>query len=286
MTAQTGVSEPNTSWMPLASQTSASGRTEAVGVDVVDVGGRDVGLFEGGADGAGEALAGAAAIEGGAEADDLAVDRRAAFLGVFEVLDDQDAGAFAEDDAVAVACRTAGTPSSGASLRFERWSNRHWRTMLSGLILLSVPPTRKKSAWSRRRMRTASPRASRRGDVAFGDRVVRPLGVVQDRDVAGEHVGQVLEHPQAAWMAGMPCSPHVGDRRSPAGSCALTSGGRGEFVQLRGDQAGAELDAEAGRVELRLVDLAVDRGRAGRRRRRAGWCGPSREGSCVPSCRG
>ena len=34
------------------------------------------------------------------------------------------------------------------------------------------------------------------GHVALGDAVVRPLGVVQDRDVAGQHVRQVLEHPQ------------------------------------------------------------------------------------------
>ncbi len=34
------------------------------------------------------------------------------------------------------------------------------------------------------------------GDFAFRDRVVRSLGVVQDRDVAGMHVGQIFEHPE------------------------------------------------------------------------------------------
>ena len=34
------------------------------------------------------------------------------------------------------------------------------------------------------------------GDVVFGNAVVGPLGVVQDRHMAGEHVGQVLEHPE------------------------------------------------------------------------------------------
>ena len=40
--------------------------------------------------------------------------------------------------------------------------------------------------------------------------------------------------------------------------------GVAQLVQLAGDQAGAELDAEAGRVELALVDAAVVQGQLGR----------------------
>ena len=37
--------------------------------------------------------------------------------------------------------------------------------------------------------------------VPLGDRVVRPAGVVADADVAGRHVGQILQHPQRIHLA-------------------------------------------------------------------------------------
>ena len=163
---------------------------------------------------------------------------------------------------------------SGASLRRDSGSKRHCRTMLSGLILLSAPPTRKKSAWSRPMMRNASPRASRPATSLSVMRVVRPLGVVQDRDVAGQHVGQVLEHPQRR-DDGRPCSPHFSRSTRARLAVGAELGGVGQFVQLGGDQAGAELDAEARRVELLPCRPCRRRAPAGRRRRPAGWCGPS-----------
>ena len=44
-------------------------------------------------------------------ADDLGVDPGAALVGVLQLFQDHDAGAFAHDEAVARPCRTAGTPS-------------------------------------------------------------------------------------------------------------------------------------------------------------------------------
>ena len=112
--------------------------------------------------------------------------------------------AFAEHDAVAVAVERPARPSPGRRCAATAGSNRHCRTRLSGLILLSAPPTRKKSASSRRRMRYASPSASRLGHVALGDGVVRPLGVVQDRDVAGRACSAGTS---ASTAAGWPARP-------------------------------------------------------------------------------
>ena len=100
------------------------------------------------------------------------------------------------------------------------------------------------------------------GHVAFGDGVVGALGVVQDGDVAGKHVGQILEHPQRldgrnALLAPLFQIDHAG--LAVGAEC----GGVGQLQQFAGDQAGAELDAEARRVEFVLVHLAVVEGAAG-----------------------
>ena len=112
------------------------------------------------------------------------------------------------------------------------------------------------------------------GDVAFGDAVVGSAGIVQDRDVAGEHVGQVLEHPQRLNGGQALLAPLF-----EIDAAGLTVGADarrlGQVDQLGGDQAGAELDAEARRFELALVHPAVVEGAAGRRRRRVESCAPS-----------
>ena len=82
--------------------------------------------------------------------------------------------------------------------------------------------------------------------------------------MAGEHVGQVLEHPQRLNGARCPSSPQLLEiDAARAGSWQLIWAASARSVQLGGDQAGAELDAEAGRVELGLVDLAVVEGELG-----------------------
>ena len=79
----------------------------AVRVDVVDVVRRKSGVFEGGAhttDGAAAFrvdVGDAVGVGRRAVPDDFAVNFRAAFFGVFEFFEDEDAGAFAEDKAVA-----------------------------------------------------------------------------------------------------------------------------------------------------------------------------------------
>ena len=169
---------------------------------------------------------------------------------------------------------------SGASLRCDSGSNRHCRTRLSGLILLSAPPTRKKSAWSRRRMRYASPSASRLATSLSVMLLFGPLGVVQDRDVAGQHVGQILEHPQRLDGRQALLAPllQVDRARLAVGADA---GGVGQLGQLAGDQAGAELDAEARRVELALVHLAVVQGQLGGGDGQLDGAGHHLAGSCA-----
>lgn len=86
----------------------AQGCTGSVGIDVVDIGGIEPGVFEGEVDG----LAGAAAIgagggdvegiPGGAVADEFGVDLGSTFLGVFVFFEDEHAGAFCQDEAVTV----------------------------------------------------------------------------------------------------------------------------------------------------------------------------------------
>ncbi len=87
------------------------------------------------------------------------------------------------------------------------------------------------------------------GDVALGDGVVRSLGVVQDRDVAGQHVRQIFQHPQRLNDRNARGTPLL--QVDLAGLAVDTgTGGVGQFGQFGGDQAGPEFDAEASRVEF------------------------------------
>src|SRR5690606_2628264 len=83
------------------------GGAGAVGVDVVHLVGGDAGGAEGAGHGHAEAFAfgvghgDVVGVGGGGVAGDLAVDARAAFLGVFKGFEHEHAGAFAHDEAVA-----------------------------------------------------------------------------------------------------------------------------------------------------------------------------------------
>ena len=99
---------PKTFSMALDSSASPSGVRGGVGVDVVDLVGRDAGDLEGGVHGAEAAFAfgGHAGhvegVGGHAVADDFGEDLCAAGFGELELFEDEDAGAFADDEAVAV----------------------------------------------------------------------------------------------------------------------------------------------------------------------------------------
>ena len=95
--------------------------------------------------GAGQAVAVQLAVERGAEADDLGVEcaRRACACSSSSSTNTPAPSPMTKPSR----SRSNGRHAlSGASLRCDSGSNRHWRTMLSGLSLLSAPPTRKKSA--------------------------------------------------------------------------------------------------------------------------------------------
>src|SRR4029434_8313697 len=76
-------------------------RTQAMGVDMIDVFGLKAGLTKRSTNGACQALAGAALIESRAEADQLGYDGSAPPFGMLQLLDAQHAGAFTRHDAVA-----------------------------------------------------------------------------------------------------------------------------------------------------------------------------------------
>ena len=94
----------------------------AVGVDVVDVGGGELGVgerFLHGDDRAaafGVLVGDAEGVGGGAVADDFGEDRRAALLGVVEGFEDDHAGAFAEDESAALGVEGAAGAAGGFSL--------------------------------------------------------------------------------------------------------------------------------------------------------------------------
>src|SRR5439155_1353089 len=107
------------------------------------------------------------------------------------------------------------TACAGASLRRDSGANRHWRTRLKRLILLSAAPTSMKSAASRRRMRAASPRASRPATSLsvtelFGPWASRKIDVWQ-----ATMFGRYLSI-QSGWTSRSPSAPHLPSSTMPA----------------------------------------------------------------------
>ena len=111
-------------------QCVAEGSRGGVGVDVVDFVGRDACDLEGGVHGAEAAFAlgGHAGhvegIGGHAVADDLGENLCAACFGELELFDDEDARAFADDEAVAILVE--GTAGVRRGLRYG-WRGPSWR---------------------------------------------------------------------------------------------------------------------------------------------------------------
>ena len=103
----------------------ALGRRGRVGVDVLDVLRSEPGLLErapGRADrahAAGCRQRDVRRVGGRAVAHELGERRRAAGLRVLELLEHEDAGALADDEAIAARCRTGARPPAGSSFRVE-----------------------------------------------------------------------------------------------------------------------------------------------------------------------
>ena len=123
-----------------------------MGVDVVDVVGVPAGVAEGGPHRLGRADA--LLVRGGdvvgvgrvAAAEHLGVDRRAARLRVLVLFEDQDAGPFAEDEAVAVLVeRPAGALRVVVASERARQAMKPPRPI--GVIAASLPPVTITSAW-------------------------------------------------------------------------------------------------------------------------------------------
>ena len=172
----------------------------AVGVHVADIGRVQPGILERGGDGdLGAAALGVQAAAGHgvaarAAAQDLAVDLAPRAQGVLALLQDHDPRPLARHPAVATAVERP------ARLRRLALPPRH--------VLEQAHPDQAQRVDLRvgaARDHHVGPSPAddprRLGDgqvgrgVGLGDRVARPLAVDQDRDVAGEHVGQVLQEP-------------------------------------------------------------------------------------------
>ena len=94
------------------------------------------------------------------------------------------------------------TASAGESLWDSlRRLSRDWRIMPMGLTLVSAPPQMARSASPRWMVRKASPIARWRGGIGAGDGVAGALEFVNDRHVAGEHVGQIFQQPERRELA-------------------------------------------------------------------------------------
>ena len=190
-----------------------------------------------------------------AEADDLGIDRGAAAAGVLQLLDDQHAAALADDDAVALLVeRPAGFFRSVVALRQMAEQALPDHAQRIELAVGAADEEEIGLVAANDAIRLAQ--GQQPGDVALGDRVVRPLSVVQDRDMAGEHVGQVLEHPQRRNARQALFAPGLQiDRRRLAIGAGLRC--HADLRQFGRQQAGAELDAESGRIELVLVHMPI-----------------------------
>ena len=92
-----------------------------------------------------------------------------------------------------------------ASFEFTRPTGR---TMLNGLILLSAPPTRKKSAWPRRKMRLASPRAKRPATSLSVMELFGPWALCRIETWQASMLGRYLSI-HSGLMFGSPCSPQI-----------------------------------------------------------------------------
>ena len=88
-------------------------------------------------------------------------------------------------------------------------------------------------------------------DFALRDRVVRPLGVVEDRDVAGRHVGDVGQHPGRRHVRHADFPPAAQIDAGP-----IVAGAQERCLphlrEIAGERRRAEDDAEPGRLEGRV----------------------------------
>ena len=88
-----------------------------------------------------------------------------------------------------------------------------------------------------RESRTASAIAERARDIAHRDRVVRAAGVLGDADVAGRHVGQVLQHPEREQLGHRRRAPaakvELARRRCSCDTCRSTRPARRESWRRR-----------------------------------------------------
>ncbi len=187
-------------------------------------------------------------VVGGAEADDLAVDPRPAPLRVLERLDNHQPAALGRRRAVAIGREgpagmrgvvVAAAESPGEALAHQGHGVH--------LALGPAADAHVRHAAGDRPAGLADGQMA--GRLGAGDGVAGPLGVVDDRDVAGEHVGQELQQPQRGEVVHALGAPLADVEDAIDGGAGQRLG---QLGQIGADQAGADVGPEAGRVEVRL----------------------------------
>ena len=243
-------------------------RRGAVGVDVADLVGRRA-WRRGGPPGwrsrcrrpSGSSPPTGAGVAARAEAEDLAVDPGPAGQGVLALLEDQDARPLAGDPAVAGDVeRPAGPRGLAPPVRHlveQAHPDQAQRVDLgvgpAGDHHVGPAPGDDPGGLADRHVR---------GRLGLGDRVARPLAVEQDRDVAGQHVRQVLQEPDRRDLADPLAAVGVVVERAVGLEAGVDR--RGQLVQLGRDQAGAEVHADPGRVDPAVDQPGVEDGQLGR----------------------
>ena len=128
-----------------------------------------------------------------AEADQLAIDPRAALLRMLVLLEHQHPGALAQHETVAVAVQG---PAGRGRIVVARRQRRAAQNppMPSGEMVASVPPATITSASPYSISRPASPMQCRPVVQARDDRQIRALAALHDRQLARDHVDDRARH--------------------------------------------------------------------------------------------
>jgi len=177
------------------------------------------------------------------EAGDLTVDAGAAGPGVFEILQDQQAAAFADGDAVPIGVKRPARPRRFVVVFAADAIQQLLPHQAHGVDLaLGAPADADVGVAPGDRAKSLTDSQMAR-HLAAGDGVRGRLGVVDDRDVAGEHVGQELQQPQRSEVGHPLASPfaHAEPPLLVRGGCQRP----GQFGQVGTDQSRPDVDPES-----------------------------------------
>jgi len=237
------------------------------GVDVIDVARIDASFTQRLGDGAGGAarfrvwLRRGIGVEAAAQPKYFRVDRRAALLGVLQFFEHQDAGAFAQDEAVALAVegtRYLGSGPIGLAQSAQRGVGENQQRIDSAV---GAAGEHEVGVVARDQAESFADRL-RAGGTGGGDRAVRALSVEGKRDVCRDHVRQILQDPQGKQGAGTLLAESGGIEMTFA-IAGIHEGGS-QLREIDWDHAGAHDDAESAWIFAIQLDAGIANAEASR----------------------